>query len=95
MDANGDGKVDLNEFLAAGGTEEQFAQHDTDRSGWLENNEIEAARHQQLLWVREKAAALRNLDKMRQLTSPTAGAAAEEVQAPSFSLLSSFFIHSF
>ena len=48
MDANGDGKVDLNEFLAAGGTEEQFAQHDTDRSGWLENNEIEAARHQQL-----------------------------------------------
>ena len=41
MDANGDGLVDEAEFIAAGGTKEEFAMYDIDMSGTLEQAELQ------------------------------------------------------
>ena len=41
MDRNNDGGVDRKEFLAYGGTREEFDQFDVDRSGTLDSEELE------------------------------------------------------
>merc|ERR1712086_507314 len=43
MDQDGDGKVDLSEFIAAGGTEEGFRILDADGSGFIDQAELDAA----------------------------------------------------
>jgi len=42
LDGDGDGKVSLAEFVAAGGTAEQFAALDTDGSGYIDEAELMA-----------------------------------------------------
>jgi len=42
MDSNHDGVVDLNEFVAAGGTEEDFNKYDVDHDGDIDDADIAA-----------------------------------------------------
>ena len=42
LDADGDGKIDLEEFIAAGGTEDAFIVLDADGSGFVTQNELDA-----------------------------------------------------
>ena len=42
-DADGDGQIDLQEFLAAGGTAAGFAMLDADGSGFITQEELDVA----------------------------------------------------
>ena len=44
LDKDGDGRIDLDEYIRAGGTAKQFAQLDADGSGYIEKEEYKIAR---------------------------------------------------